>query len=241
MPQFASSAASLYYEVHGQGSPVLLFAPGGMNSSVQMWANATINPLQLFADDFRLIAMDQRNTGQSSGPLDIEDPWGAYARDHLDLLDHLGVDRFPIIGCCIGGSFALKLIEQAPERVLTAVLQQPIGIAEGNRRLYEQMWRTWGTRLAEERSDIDLQAVEKFGTRMWERDFVVSVTRDFVGSCGTPLLVLPGTDRYHPTAAGREIAAVAPGAEIIEPWNDSPAHVVQAARTIHRFLKAHSE
>jgi pimeloyl-ACP methyl ester carboxylesterase len=90
------------------------------------------------------------------------------------------VDRFHIIGCCIGGSFALKLIEQAPERVLTAVLQQPIGIAEGNRQLYEQMWRTWGTRLAEDRSDIDPQAIALFGTRMWERDFVVSVTREFV-------------------------------------------------------------
>jgi pimeloyl-ACP methyl ester carboxylesterase len=241
MPQFASSTASLYYEVRGQGPPVLLFAPGGMNSAVQMWANATINPLQLFADDFRLIAMDQRNTGQSSGPLDINDPWGAYASDQLELLDHLEVDRFHIIGCCIGGSFALKLIEQAPERVLTAVLQQPISIAEGNRQLYEQMWRTWGTRLAEDRSDIDPQAVELFGTRMWERDFVVSVTRDFVASCATPLLVLPGSDRYHPTAAGREIAAVAPGALIIEPWNDSPAHVVQAAQAIHQFIKAHAE
>jgi pimeloyl-ACP methyl ester carboxylesterase len=55
----------------------------------------------------------------------------------LELLDHFGVDRFHIIGCCIGGSFALKLIEQAPERVVTAVLQQPIGIADGNRSLYE--------------------------------------------------------------------------------------------------------
>jgi pimeloyl-ACP methyl ester carboxylesterase len=241
MPQFASSDASLYYEAHGHGPPVLLFAPGGMNSAVQMWANATINPLQLFADDFRLIAMDQRNTGQSSGPLDIDDPWGAYARDQLELLDHLDVDRFQIIGCCIGGSFALKLIEQAPERVLAAVLQQPIGIAEGNRQLYGQMWRTWGTRLAAERSDIDPQAVEKFGTRMWEHDFVVSVTRDFVRSCTAPLLVLPGTDRYHPTATGREIAAVAPNAQIIEPWNDSPAHVVQAARAIDQFLKANSD
>jgi pimeloyl-ACP methyl ester carboxylesterase len=241
MPQFAGSTASLYYEVHGKGPPVLLFAPGGMNSAVQMWANATINPLQLFTDDFRLIAMDQRNTGQSSGPLDIDDPWGAYARDQLELLDHLDVERFHTIGCCIGGSFALKLIEQAPERVLTAVLQQPIGIAEGNRQLYEQMWRTWGTRLAEERSDIDPQSVETFGTRMWERDFVVSVTRDFVCSCTTPLLVLPGTDRYHPTAAGREIAAVAPSAQIVEPWNDNPAHVLQAAQAIHQFLNEHSD
>jgi pimeloyl-ACP methyl ester carboxylesterase len=240
MPQFENRSTSIYYEVHGKGFPILLFAPGGMNSTVQMWRNATINPLTLFSDDFRLIAMDQRNSGRSSGPLDIADPWGAYARDQLELLDHLRVDRFHIIGCCIGGSFALKLIEQAPERVVTAVLQQPIGIADGNRALYEELWRTWGARLVEERPDIGQQAVEEFGTRMWERDFVVSVSRDFVGSCTTPLFVLPGTDRYHPTAAGREVAALAPAGQVFEPWNDTPAHIVQAAVAVRDFLKAYS-
>lgn len=86
----------------------------GMNSTVEMWAGATINPLAVYADDFRLIAMDQRNAGRSAGPLEIEDPWGAYARDQLALLDHLGVDRFHVMGACIGGSFALKLVEEAP-------------------------------------------------------------------------------------------------------------------------------
>jgi hypothetical protein len=53
------------------------------------------------------------------------------------------------------------------------------------------------------------------------------------------MLVLPGTDAYHPTAAGREIAELAPAAETLEPWNDTPAHVVQAATAVREFLNAH--
>src|SRR5712691_1103078 len=72
-------------------------------------------------------------------PLDQSDPWGAYAEDQLALLDHLAIDRFHVMGCCIGGSFALKLIEQAPARVAAAVLEQPGGIAGGHAALYEGM------------------------------------------------------------------------------------------------------
>ena len=45
-----------------------------------------------------MIAMDQRNTGQSAGPLETGDPWGAYAADHPAVMDHLGIDRFLVFG-----------------------------------------------------------------------------------------------------------------------------------------------
>src|SRR6266852_818365 len=239
MPLFEYDSTSIYYEEHGRGFPLLLIAPGAMNSIVEMWANATINPLAHFDDAFRMIAMDQRNAGRSFGPLDPSDPWGAYARDQLALLDHLGVDRFHVMGCCIGGSFALKLIEQAPARVAAAVLEQPVGIADGNGPLYEQMWRGWAARLSS-RPDVAPEAIEQFGTRMWRDDFVVSVSRDFVRSCRTPMLVLPGTDRYHPAATGREIAALAPSGQLFEPWNDSQEHVDQAVVAVRSFLEAHA-
>lgn len=209
-----------------------------MESAIEMWAGATIDPLAHYADSFRLIAMDQRNAGRSYGPLEPSDPWGAYASDQLALLDHLGIGRFHVMGACIGASFALKLIERAPARVAAAVLEQPIGITNGNGPLYEQMWRSWGAGLSD-RTDLTREGTEVFGNRMWRDDFVVSVSRDFVRSCRTPLLVLPGTDRYHPTATGREIAALAPAGRILEPWNDSQAHVDHAATTIGSFLQAH--
>jgi pimeloyl-ACP methyl ester carboxylesterase len=236
MPQFDYDSTSIYFEEYGSGFPVLLIAPGAMDSIIEMWAHATINPLALYGDTFRLIAMDQRNAGRSFGPLESEDPWGAYARDQLALLDHLGIDRFHVMGCCIGVSFALKLIEQAPGRVAAAVLQQPVGISGGNGALYEQMWRSWGTRLLS-RPDLRWNEIEEFGNRMWRDDFVVSVSRDSVRACRTPLLVLPGTDRYHPTATGREVAALAPAGRVLEPWNDSQQHVDQAAAAVRSFLQ----
>ena len=42
-------------------------------------------------------------------------------------MDHLGVRQFAFFGNCIGGSFALKLMERAPDRVVAAIISQPIG------------------------------------------------------------------------------------------------------------------
>jgi pimeloyl-ACP methyl ester carboxylesterase len=239
VPQLDHGQVSIYFEEHGNGFPLLLIAPGAMTSTVEMWARATINPLTAFASDFRLVAMDQRNAGRSTGPLEVADPWGAYAQDQLAVLDHLGVDRFCVMGACIGGSFALKLIEQAPTRVAAAVLEQPVGITDENGPLYEAMWRTWGAELAGHRPDIDHDTLEAFGTTMWEHGFVVSVSENFVQACPTPLLVLPGTDRYHPGAIGRQIAQLATAGEVIEPWNDSPSHVARATAGVRRFLQRH--
>jgi pimeloyl-ACP methyl ester carboxylesterase len=240
MPRFDNGETSIYYEEHGRGFPLLLIAPGAMNSTVEMWANAALNPLAVYRDDFRLIAMDQRNAGRSTGPLDLADPWGSFASDQLALLDHLGVGAFHVLGCCIGGSYALKLIERAPTRVAAAVLEQPIGIVDDNRPLFEAMWRIWGAGLAAERPDIDAVTVEEFETRMLTGDFVLSVDRDLVRSCSTPMLVLPGVDAYHPAATGREIAALAPRGEVLEPWRDSPEHVEQAVEAVRRFLRTHT-
>ncbi|MDQ1359801.1 MAG: hypothetical protein QOJ44_178, partial [Acidimicrobiaceae bacterium] len=175
MPQFEHDSTSIYFEEYGSGFPVLVIAPGAMDSAIEMWAGATINPLALYAGNFLLIAMDQRNAGRSIGPLEQSDPWGAYARDQLALLDHLGVNRFHVLGACIGGSFALKLIEQAPARVVAAVLEQPVGITDGNGPLYEQMWRSWGARLSA-RPDLSPEEIEDYGNRMWRDEFVVSVS-----------------------------------------------------------------
>jgi hypothetical protein len=240
MPQFDRDGTSIYYEEHGDGFPLLLIAPGGMNSTVDMWERAAVNPLALYGDDFRLIAMDQRNAGRSTGPLDVADPWGSYALDQLGLLDHLGIDSFHVMGCCIGGSYILKLLEVAPTRVTSAVLEQPIGVVDANAHLFAEMWRGWAGNLIDGRPDLDAGTLEAFGTKMWDGDFVVSVPPELVKSCSTPLLVLPGVDDFHPTATGREIAALALHGEVLEPWKDTPEHVEAAGEAVRRFLLGHT-
>ena len=117
MPRFEHDGVAINYEVRGTGYPLLLIAPGGMNSCIAWWARAALDPLTVYADDYQLVAMDQRNAGASTGPLDVEDPWGSYAGDQVRLLDHLGIDRCHVLGCCIGCSHALGLIQRAPDRV----------------------------------------------------------------------------------------------------------------------------
>jgi pimeloyl-ACP methyl ester carboxylesterase len=241
MPTLERDDVTIYFEEHGSGIPVLLFGPGGMRSSISMWPNAPFNPLVSLDDTFRLIAMDQRNTGRSSGPLDLDNPWGAYARDHFSLLDSLGIDEFHIIGCCIGGSFILKMIQLEPDRIKSAVLEQPIGINAENRVLFEQQWRSWGKDLMEHRPDIDQASLEAFGSKMWGgSDFVLSVSREFVQSCQTPLLVLPGDDAFHLLSTAREIATLAPRAEILDSWSETPEDLASTVESVKKFIWSHT-
>jgi len=131
------------YQEVGNGFPFLVTPGGGLNSRISNWQTAVINPMEEFKNDFRCIAMDQRNAtgGESTGPIPVDNPWDAFADDQLGLMDHLGIRQFVFFGNCIGGSFALKLMERAPERVVAGVLSQPIGETgkEGAKRGHGRM------------------------------------------------------------------------------------------------------
>jgi hypothetical protein len=91
-----------------------------------------------------------------------------------------------------------------------------------------------------ERDDLGSDEIEAFAAAMWAADFAVSVSRDQVRSFRTPMLVLPGVDEHHPAETGREIAALAPAGELLEPWKD-PEHLPAATEAVGRFLQDHSE
>jgi pimeloyl-ACP methyl ester carboxylesterase len=93
------------------------------------WPSAVINIVEEFRNDFRVITMDQRNAtnGESNGPVPVDNPWDAFADDQLGVMDHLGTRQFFFFGNCIGGPFAMKLMERAPQRVVAAILSQPVG------------------------------------------------------------------------------------------------------------------
>src|SRR5882672_1558391 len=100
------------YEEAGSGFPLLVTPGGGLNSRISNWSTAVFNAMEAFKNDFRCITMDQRNAsgGESTGPIPVDDPWGAFADDQLGLMDHLGIRQFFYMGYCIGGPFVLKLM-----------------------------------------------------------------------------------------------------------------------------------
>lgn len=242
MSLYQRGDTSIYYEEHGSGFPLLLLAPGGLNSTIDFWSRMPFNPLEEFRGEFRVIAMDQRNAGtRSVGPLPLVDPWGEYAADQLGLMDHLGIDSFLVIGCCIGCSFILKLIALAPRRVVAGVMEQPIGIDETNPGFFNpRIYTEWGQDLAARRPEISMADVNAFGQAMWGGDFVFTVPREFVPTIQNPVLVLPGNDPAHPTGVGLELARLLPNAELLENWKAPPEVVPNTVQRIRTFLHAHT-
>src|SRR5437016_7714075 len=102
----------IHYEEAGSGFPLLLIAGGGLNSTIAGLKNP-FNVIEEFKGEYRCIAADLRNanSGQSSGPLEIDRPWDTHTDDQLGVLDHLGINKFMVMGFCIGGPFIWNLLK----------------------------------------------------------------------------------------------------------------------------------
>jgi pimeloyl-ACP methyl ester carboxylesterase len=246
MSFYEKGPVRISYEEAGSGFPLLLIAGGGLNSTIANLKNASpFNPIDEFKAEYRTIASDLRNAngGQSSGPLEIDRPWDAYTDDHLGLMDKLGVGKFMVLGFCIGGPFIWNLLKRAPDRIVAAVLAQPSGSRPEMRDLfYDNNMKGWGPGLTAKRPDVTMETVDKFLTKMYRTnpDFVFTVTRDFVRSCQTPVLILPDDIPAHPYAVAMEAAMLAPKAEVsMFPWKEPKERIPLAVRQIRSFLRAH--
>jgi len=236
----------IHYQEAGSGVPLLVIPGGGLNSTIAgLDTTHPFNPLKEFSNEFRVIAADLRNAkdGHSSGPLEIDRPWDSYTDDHLGLMDHLGIDKFLVMGFCIGGPFIWNMLKRAGDRVVAAVLAQPSGSRPEMRDLfYNNNITGWGPPLAEKRADVTMEQVGAFLTRMYRTnpDFVFTVTRDFVRSCQTPVLVMPDDVPAHPYAVAMESAMLAPNAQVsMYPWKDIPERVPVVLRHVRMFLRTH--
>jgi pimeloyl-ACP methyl ester carboxylesterase len=233
------------YQEVGTGFPLLATPGGGLNSRISNWQTAVINAMDAFKNDFRVITMDQRNAtgGESTGPIPVDDPWNAFADDQLGLMDHLGIRQFLFFGNCIGGSFALKLMERAPERVVAGVLSQPIGHRPENPDvMYNSGRDVWAKEFRARRPEVSMETIEKYLHNLYRvrPDFVHSVSRDFARSCQTPMLVLPDDTPAHAYQTAVDIASLAPKAEVtVYPWKEPPELKARTINRVRSFLKAH--
>jgi pimeloyl-ACP methyl ester carboxylesterase len=245
VPFYEKGDVRIRYEVVGSGFPLLVTPGGGLNSRVSNWPTAVFNAMEAFKGDFRCITMDQRNAngGESTGPIPASDPWGAFADDQLGLMDHIGAQKFFYMGYCIGGSFGLKLIERAPERVVAAVLCQPVGHRPENPDvMYNSGRDVWGPELRARRPEITVESIEAHLHNLYRLrpDFVYSVSREFVRSCQTPLLVMPDDTPAHPHQTAVDIAALAPKAQsTVFPWREPKDLLEKTIDQVRTFLRSH--
>jgi pimeloyl-ACP methyl ester carboxylesterase len=236
----------IHFEESGSGFPLLLIPGGGLDSTIaNMKRGRPFNPIEEFNGEYRTIVADLRNAndGQSSGPMEIDRPWDSFTDDHLGLMDHLGIDKFMVLGLCIGGPFIWNLLERAPDRVVAAVLAQPSGFSPEQPKLFHQRnMAGWGPEFVKRRPEITMEMVDQFLTEMYvtDRDFVFTVSRDFVRNCQTPVLILPDDIPVHPYAVAMEAAMLAPNAEVsLFPWKQPEERIPFAVRHIRSFLRAH--
>jgi pimeloyl-ACP methyl ester carboxylesterase len=247
MSFYEKGAVRIHYEEAGSGFPLLLIPGGGLNATIAGLSDGShpFNPMEEFKGEYRCIGSDLRTAlgGESTGPLEIDRPWDAFTDDHIGLMDHLGIEKFLVLGFCIGGPFIWNLLKRAPGRVVAAVLAQPSGSRPEMRDLFlNNNMKGWGPAAAAKRPELSMETIEKFLKKMYfdNPDFVFTVTRDFVRACQTPVLILPDDIPPHPYATAMEAAMLAPQSEVsMFPWKEPKERIPLAVRQIRSFLRAH--
>jgi pimeloyl-ACP methyl ester carboxylesterase len=131
--------ARLFYEVAGQGHPLVMVHAGVADHT--MWDGQFAE----FARKYRVIRYDTRAFGQSI-TADVE---FSNRRDLYDLLKHLGVDKTYVMGLSRGGQIALDFTLEHPELVDALMVvaggiggYQP-GATEAEMAIFGQMEAIW--------------------------------------------------------------------------------------------------
>lgn len=275
--------ARIRYETYGSGYPVLCFAPGGVNSQVDFWERSIINPIRDFSGEFQVIAMDQRNVGQSTGNLEPFS-WDVAVADQLAVLDELGISQAHVMGGCIGVAASLRIIQEAPDRITAAVGQDPVGLDETNSidtflAMFQptlQLAREQGVpavvesahknpvfvtnnqagpfaqRIATDdafrkqvealSADEYAKLIEDYARGIWpDNPPFMSVPAEFVPKCPAPLLIIPGSDPFHPTGIGQRICREAPNARCLDVDARSDETLPGTLDAIRAFFRQHAK
>lgn len=134
------------YEVVGSGPPILLYAPGGFDATLEKWSTlnvyARIKLLDHLPSKYTCILFDRRECGQSGGRVEPV-TWAHYVEQGKGLLDHLGLAKAHLLGGCMGCSCAIAFAAIHPDRVSSMVLWWPVGGAKyrikGRQRFAEHL------------------------------------------------------------------------------------------------------
>jgi 3-oxoadipate enol-lactonase len=133
MPKAQANDIDIYYEVKGDGEPLLLIA--GFSSDLTIWSKM-VSPL---AEKYRVIVFDNRGVGRSSAP---ESPYTIrqMADDAAGLLDEIGVDKAHVVGHSMGGMIAQELALAHPQKVNSLILLATCSRPDERNRAIIESW-----------------------------------------------------------------------------------------------------
>jgi pimeloyl-ACP methyl ester carboxylesterase len=130
VPSAVADGIDTRYEVIGSGPPLLMYAPGGFDATVEKWSTqgiyATIKLLDHLPREYTCVVFDRRETGRSGGRVE-RIAWRDYARQGKALLEQLGIERAHVMGGCMGVSCAIAFGVAYPRATLSLVLFWPVG------------------------------------------------------------------------------------------------------------------
>ncbi|HXF33892.1 MAG TPA: alpha/beta hydrolase [Candidatus Acidoferrales bacterium] len=122
-----------HYEVVGSGPPLLMYAPGGFDATIEKWSTqgiyTTIKLLDHLPKKYTCVLFDRREAGRSGGRVE-HITWAHYVAQGKGLLDHLQIDRAHIMGACMGCCPVLAFGVAHPQRTLSMLLYWPVGGAK---------------------------------------------------------------------------------------------------------------
>lgn len=236
MPKVRIADAEIYYETHGQGTPVLLVP--GLGGVGSYW-----DPnIAAFARDHQVVIHDHRGMGQSSRSL-IAYSVDQMTHDLVAVMDHLGIEKAHLVGHSTGGAIGQTLAITRPERLLSLTiyaswtaadpyfrrvfevrrtLLTEVGIAAYVRStpvfLYPDWWINENIAVLEAREKgviPNFPAAEIVASRI---DAIMAFDRtDGLGGITTPTMVICAKDDIlTPPYYSRALARMIPGAEFVE-------------------------
>jgi pimeloyl-ACP methyl ester carboxylesterase len=130
MPTALADGISTRYEVVGSGPPLLMYAPGGFDATLEKWTTlGSYEKVKLFGHlrtAYTCITFDRRECGESGGRIERL-RWALYAAQGKALLGHLGIERAHVMGGCMGVPCALAFGTAYPESTASLVLWWPVG------------------------------------------------------------------------------------------------------------------
>src|SRR5579864_1145556 len=133
MPTAIIDGIATRYEVLGSGPPLLMYAPGGFNATIETWRTqsvyAKIKLLDHLPRKYTCIVFDRRECGQSGGRVERV-TWADYVAQGKGLLDHLNIARAHIMGGCMGCCPVAAFGVTWPAATLSMILFWPVGGAK---------------------------------------------------------------------------------------------------------------
>ena len=208
------NGVELYYEIHGEGTPLILLH-GGLGHSGH-WKNQ----LDALSDHYKVVTVDSRGHGRST-MTDQQMSYSLMTSDVIALMDFLEIPKANILGWSDGGNIALHLAIHHPERLIKVIASganfNPSGVRPDvgeNEKFVSYIGKTM-----EEYQELSPDPTNWegfFGNigQMWATE--PNLTADQLGSISIPVLLLDGeSDEAIFTEHTREMAGLIPTSELL--------------------------